>query len=142
MDPNGFVVKDKTRLLTEVMTALAGDAYISFEGNLSGMSLSRLPGCSTDETATLKRNTSWPQQDFIVLPLEPSTVLPIMKGIGGTIPNRILHIQIDKNHHLEFAAYDNFHPGCVVLGAALGTDVRQRLISTGILRPVSSTNRR
>jgi hypothetical protein len=87
MDPNVFVVKDKTRLLTEVMRALAGDAYISFEGDLSGMPLCQLPGCSRDETATLKRNTSWPQQDFIVLPLEPSAALSIIKGIGGTIPN-------------------------------------------------------
>src|SRR5690349_10737106 len=128
MDPNAFVVKDKTRLLTAVMHALAGNAHISFEGDLSGLQLCLLPGRSTDETAALKRSTSWPQQDFVVLPLEPSAVPSIVKSIGGTIPNRILHVQIAKNGHLEFAAYDNFRPGCVVLGAAVGTDLFEHLI--------------
>lgn len=136
MNPNHFVVKDKTRLLTEVMRALAGDAYISFEGDLSGMQVCQLPGCLRDETSTLRRNTNWPQQDFIVLPLDSPAVWSILKGIGGTIPKRILHIQIEKDGHLQFAAYDNFHPGCVVFGTALGTDLLDRLFDAGILRDV------
>ncbi len=142
MDLNDFVVKDKARFLAEVMSALAGSAYISFEGDLSGMQICQLPGRSTVETATLKRSTSWPQQDFIILPLEPSAVLSIIKGLGGTIPNRILHIQIEKNGHLEFGAYDNFGSGCVVLGAAVATDLLERLIRTGILRYGSSSIKR
>jgi hypothetical protein len=35
-------------------------------------------GASSDETQVLKRNTLWPKQDFVVLPLEAEMVGPIM----------------------------------------------------------------
>ena len=59
MNSSYFTVRDKLRLLIEVMHALAGDAYISFEGDLSGMPLCQLPGCSGGETPILKRSTTW-----------------------------------------------------------------------------------
>jgi hypothetical protein len=50
-------VLDKQRLFRLVMEELAGDAYISFEGNLHGLRLHGLPGASEEETDSLKRNT-------------------------------------------------------------------------------------
>ena len=65
-----YKVRDKRRFLAAALAELAGDAQVSFEGNLSGTSLSDVAGASSDETQVLKRNTLWPKQDFIVLPLE------------------------------------------------------------------------
>ena len=62
-------VRDKRRLLFRMMELLAGNAHISFEGNLDGLSLFAVPGIFETETEALKRNTLWPKQDFIIVPL-------------------------------------------------------------------------
>jgi hypothetical protein len=57
--------KDKARVLLAIMGALAGDAHISFEGDLQGFRLTQIAGASNQETAALRRNTRWPRQDFV-----------------------------------------------------------------------------
>ena len=115
------------------MEELAGNAEISFEGDLSALGLLGLPDASTGETASLKRNTQWPKCDLVVLPLTASTVPGIIKALGGTIPRRILHIQIAKDEKLEFGAYDNFHPESLYVGASLSQTFMNSLISEGML---------
>jgi hypothetical protein len=129
-----WAVKDKKRLLLAMMEALAGDAHLSFEGDLSGFRVTKIAGASDQETTTLKRNTSWPKQDFIVVPLEPEIIPAVLPAIGGNVPKRILHIQIEKSGCLEFAAYDRFHPECIVFGAALSRDLIDELVSNGVLK--------
>src|SRR5258708_30243783 len=107
-------VSDKRRLLLAMMEEFAGDAHISFEGDLSTLPLSSIPGASQEETGVLRRNTLWPKQDFIVLPLEPSTSKTIISAIGGTVANAIIHIQIQKGGTLQFAAFHTFHPPCFI----------------------------
>ena len=130
-----WLVRDKRRLLLAMMEELAGDAHISFEGDLRALPLFSTPGASQEETVNLKRNTLWPQEDFIVLPLEPSMSKAIISAVGGTIPKTIIHIQIEKNSLIQFAAYDRFHPECIVFGTAVTEAVRESLVSQGIMRP-------
>lgn len=130
-----WVVRDKRRLLLAMMEALAGDAFISFEGNLHGLALLRMPGASQEPTTVLKRNTTWPKQDFVVVPLEPSMATTIISGIGGTVPNGILHIQIEKGGLLQFGAYDKFHPQCIVFGTAVKQELLESLVSESIISP-------
>ena len=130
-----WLVRDKRRLLLAMMEELAGDAHTSFEGDFSGLRLLSTPGASQEETPALKRNTRWPKQDFVVLPLEPSMSKTIVSAIGGTVPSAIIHIQIEKNGLLQFAAYDNFHPLCIVFGPGVKRTVLQSLVSQNILRP-------
>jgi|ERR1035438_2289341 hypothetical protein len=129
-------VCNKNRLLLAMMKELAGDARISFEGDAKILGLAGLPGASQMENTVLKRNTLWPKQEFIVVPLEPSTIPAIVIGIGGTIPRSILHIQIEKNGRIEFGAYDNFHPECIVFGSAISEAFIDALTSEGILKPI------
>jgi hypothetical protein len=111
------------------MQELAGAAQVSFEGNLKGLGLLSLPGGSSEETTNLKRATKWPQQDFIVLPLEPPLIPVIVSAMGGTVSRRILHVQIEKRGVLEFAAYDRFDPSCVVLGPGMVGGDTDRYVS-------------
>lgn len=130
-----WLVRDKRRLLLAMMEELAGGAHISFEGDLSALRLSSITGASQEETGALKRNTLWPKQDFIVLPLEPSMSKTIVAALGGTVPSAIIHIQIEKGGTLQFGAYDNFHPRCIVFNPALERAILESLVSDGIMRP-------
>lgn len=112
---------------------LAGAAFVSFEGDLSGTALSGALGASGDETKTLKRNTLWPKQDFVVLPLEAETVVPIMAAVGGTVPRGILHIQVEKNGRLELGLYDNFASNGMFFGPAMTPSFVETLQNEGVL---------
>ena len=129
----GWVIKDKRVFLLAIMEELAGNARISFEGDLSGLGLLSIEGASQEETRALRRNTLWPRQDFIVVPLEPSATKKILSAIGGTLPRKIIHIQIEKAGILEFATYDNFHPECIVFGHSVNHDFLEALISRRVL---------
>jgi hypothetical protein len=131
-------ILDKRRFLIAAMEELAGDAHISFEGNLSGTRISSLSHASTEETLALKRNTLWPKQEFIVLPLQADSIKAISSAIGGTIPKAILHIQIEKNGCLEVGLYDNFTPSATFLGSKSSEQFIERLQMQGIIRQSNS----
>lgn len=133
--PNAYVwkIRDKRKFIVAAMTELAGNAHLSLEGDLHDMPILNLAGVSGVETSILKRNTLWPLQDFVVLPLEPDLIKTIVAGIGGTVPRRILHIQIAKNGNLELGLYDNFDPNTSFFGSGLTTKFFSQLESEGIL---------
>lgn len=117
------------------MNELAGGAHMSFEGNLKELRLLSIPDASEEPTPALKRNTLWPKQDFVIVPLEPSIKAEIVAAIGGIVPRTIVHIQIEKDGVLQFGAYDNFQPECIYFGSAVKRVVLERLISESILGP-------
>jgi hypothetical protein len=128
-----YKVRDKRRFLAAALAELAGDAQVSFEGDLNSTSLFDVAGASGDETQVLKRNTLWPKQDFVVLPLEAEMVGPIMAAVGGTVPRGIIHIQIQKDGRLELGLYDNFAPKCMSFGPSLTSTFFATLQDAGIL---------
>jgi hypothetical protein len=128
-------VHDKRRLLLAMMEELAGGAHVSLEGDLRGLRLSSVAGASGEPTATLKRNTLSPKQDFVIVPLEPSMAQKILAAIGGTIPGAIIHIQIEKDGQLQFGAYDNFHQECIFFGSEVKEDFIKSLVSQNIMTP-------
>ena len=71
------VARDKPGLLVAMMRHLAGDAHISFEGDVSRCSFASSLNPSGEETPALRRLTAYPRQDFVVLPLTPESVAPI-----------------------------------------------------------------
>jgi hypothetical protein len=127
-------VRDKRAFLIAAMQELAGTAHISFEGDLSATTVPRLTGASGNETAVLKRNTLFPPQDFVVLPLEADLVRTIIAAIGGTVSRSILHIQIEKDGRLELGMYDSFDPAASFFGSRLTPEFFDRLSSNGILK--------
>jgi len=112
---------------------LAGSAFVSFEGDLSGTALIGATSASDDQTKALKRNTLWPKQDFVVLPLEAETVGSIMTAVGGTVPRSILHIQVEKDGRLELGLYDNFAPRGMFFGSAVTPQFIETLQNENVL---------
>ena len=130
-------VRDKPEMMNVVMRALAGTALISFEGDLSGCGgLFDLAGASAQETAALKRQTTHPTLDFVVVPLEVGTVGPILQevGLGGRLVHDIVHIQIEREGVLLFGSYDNFHPDGCVVWSGVAESALQELQAEGVLR--------
>jgi hypothetical protein len=115
-DRHWLVARDKPALLSQMMRFLAGDAHISFEGDLSkcdfAVSIPRLP----EEQSILRRHTSIPKQDFLILALEHQTIRPILDSIltEDRYMKDIIHIQIEKRGELQFGSYDQFHHECIV----------------------------
>jgi hypothetical protein len=131
-----IVARDKPGLLVAMMRALAGNAHVSFEGELSRCVFPPALGPDARQTPVLKRQTVTPELDFVVLPLEPHSVQPILDVV---LPDRrfmddINHIQIEKNGILQFGSYDNFHPECIVCFLGVGQELLNRLRESGVIR--------
>jgi hypothetical protein len=126
-------VRDKRRFLMAAMEELAGNAHISFEGNLSALGMVHLPGATDEETPVLRRNTLRPRQDFVILPLETDFIPGIGAAIGGTLPRSIIHIQIEKMGRLELGLYDNFNVRGIFFGPALAPIFVGRMQTNGLL---------
>jgi hypothetical protein len=131
-DARLYKIRDKRRFLIAAMQELAGTARPSFEGDLSSTAVGHLAGASVDETEILKRNTRWPKQDFVVLPLETDIVEAIIAAVGGTVPRGILHIQIEKGNRLELGLYDNCAPKASFFGTSLTSIFFANLQGEGI----------
>jgi len=133
-----YKIKDKRLFLLAAMELLAGDAQISFEGELSATKLSSVPGATGDETEVLTRNTIAPRQDFCVLPLDAGKARAILIALGGTIPRRVLHVQIQKGGKLELGLYDRFSPDASFFGPSVTLQFLAQLQSEGILMRLTS----
>jgi hypothetical protein len=126
-------IRDKARFLEAILTELAGDARVSFEGSLGNTRLMGLDGATQGETIALKRNTTWPVQDFVVVPLEADRIDGILRAVGMTIPKTILHIQMEKARKLEFGLYDNPSSGMPFFGPAFSPEFVKRLADLGVV---------
>ena len=135
-------VRDKPSFLRRVMLALAGDAEISFEGDLSSVTFP--PDLmNVSESDSLRRATVSPQMDFVRCPLNQTTVVPILNtlGSGKELVSEIIHIQISVSGKLEFGAYDQFHPDCVVTGSRVSRELLSELADCGIVRSFDFANK-
>jgi hypothetical protein len=131
------VARDKPGLLIAMMRHLAGDAHISFEGELSCCSFPSSLKPSGEETSALRRSTSHPEQGFVVLALTPESVRPILDVVlpDNRYLNDIIHIQIEKAGKLQFGSYDNFHHECIVgFPPGVTPELLNRLQSSGVVR--------
>ena len=118
------------------------DAAISFEGQLSHTDMAKIAGASVNETEVLKRNTTSPRMDFVVLPLTPETVPEIEKAIVSKVAFKgyagIVHVQIERQGRLAFVACDNFHEDCVWVSEAVPDTFLVELVKNRVLYSYAS----
>src|SRR5688572_16959263 len=130
-----LVTQDKPALLTHMMRFFAGDAQISFEGDLSRCSFPLAVPRIPENTPPLQRHTVSPRQDFAILRLEADTVQPILAIV---LPeNRfmvdIIHIQIAQHGQQQFGSYDQFDDQCIVCFHGVPTKFLDELKRHGII---------
>ncbi len=132
-----LIVRDRPGFLHRMMVELAGNAQLSLEGNLSRCRFSDDLVITRDETSILRRNTTAPKQDFVVLRLAPDTVEPILKqalAAGLKRGRGIIHIQIEREGVLELGAYDSFDDKCVATGPGVNRTLLEELRKSNVLR--------
>jgi hypothetical protein len=131
-----IVARDKPGLLISMMRELAGDAYISFEGDLHRIDWKGVSAVEEDQTS-LRRATRTPELDFVVLPLTIETQPLIWEAVSGVdhlADDGIIHTQIEKEGRLAFGAYDNFHADCVSASDAVPRSLLEGLKESGVIR--------
>lgn len=134
-------VQNRLGFLHRLMTALAGTARMSLEGNLSRCRFADDLVLGREAVGVLKRNTLRPQLDFVVLKLEPETVWPIYQQImAAGLKRAIIHVQIDRGGALQLGAYDNFHCECAVTGPAVWASLLAEMQSGGLIRAYRVAN--
>jgi len=130
--------RDRPRLLVAMMRALAAEgSRISFEGALTQTELAQMAGATSEEGGALTRGTLQPKLDFVVLPLTQQNLSALEKAVVSKIAfghKGIIHVQIEKNGKMAFAAYDNFDRECVVAYSAVSSDLLDELREARILR--------
>jgi hypothetical protein len=138
--------RDKPRLLVAMMRALAAkDGRISFEGKLSQTGLSQMAGVASEESGVLKRATLQPKLDFLVLPLTPKNLSTLERAVVSKIAlghGGIIHVQIERNGKMAFAAYDNFGRECVVAYSDVSPSLLDELTKARVLRNYRQSSRR
>ena len=86
----------------------------------------------------LKRQTSSPELDFIVVPINERTVGMLKRqlsarGVMGK-DGVVIHTQIQASDEMIFSACDNFHKDCTVTSKSVPEDFLASLKSHGLLR--------
>ncbi len=133
-------VRQPAPFLRRIMRELACDARMSLEGSLGEASFPAEAVLGRDASDILKRGTTAPVLDFVVLRLQPELVDRIFSQISRIgLREDIVHVQIEKNGRVELAAYDSFHTQCVVTGPAVPSEVLADLQAAGVIRGFVST---
>ena len=131
--------RDKPALLFAMLRVFASDrSRVAFEGNLANTELFRMQGASRDETGMLRRATTAPQLDFLVLPLTLDNVSEIETAIQSKVAfsgyRGIVHVQIERNGELVFGAYDTFDKDAVIVDGIPSIELLDQLVSERTLR--------
>lgn len=128
-------VRQPAPFLRRILRELAGNARLSLEGTLGDAPFAAEAILGREPVDVLKRNTTTPVLDFLVLRLPPELVDGIFSQISRIgLREDIVHVQVEKGGRLELTAYDNFHPECVVTGPAVPSELLAELEAAGVIR--------
>jgi hypothetical protein len=102
-------IKRAGPFLEWAVSALSGDANISFEGSFPIQLFDHIPGARTSPDEVLKRQTFYPETDFLILPLRNETKEIILKSVLPRIGLRqnVYHIQVEQHGRLVLEIIDN-----------------------------------
>lgn len=131
-----LTVRQPIKLLEALVDVFGTDARLSLEGDLSQCHVHRIPVVSTEPQGVLVRNTLWPRQDFIIIPLNAETTNHIKRYILPTvgIRNRVHHVLIESGEQLVFASYDWFGEDSVWVSKEVTEEVLAALVESRALR--------
>jgi hypothetical protein len=129
-------VRRPVPFMVSLVEAFCGDAHMSLEGDLSNLRWSGRRQVDPRIGVLLRRNTLWPKQDYVILPLEEDTLVEIKERVLPVVglAKKVLHVQIEQHRESVFGAYDEFDDDCVWVASRVGPEFLDRLKQDGCLR--------
>lgn len=137
-------VKKTVACVARMAQEFCGDAHLSLEGDdlpRFQIRITREPQPRANRI--LKRNTTWPSTELLILPLDDDTVDEITRCILPRIGlrRRVHHVLLEKAGTLVFASYDWFHEGMAWVTKDIRTGVLDDLVEQGVLKSYIDANR-
>jgi hypothetical protein len=133
-------VHDCCATLWGICRQFEGSGIVSFEGDLKRFGLEELPGSSHQETDSIKRQTQWPEMDFVVVPITASNLLVLQSRIEERDllgwEGSITHVHIESGGQLALAACDNFHEDATAVTPLVSDSILAQLQSAGAVRAI------
>ena len=129
--------RDKPGLLHALIMEFSKGANISFEGDLKHLDFANIHGIRDFESGSLKRATTSPKLDFMILPLNKDTAEIIWKELfqkDHLVNEGVIHVQIEYGGQLVFEGYDNFDKDCVVAYSEVPLRLLVNLTKKGVIR--------
>jgi hypothetical protein len=108
-------VRKPVDFIRAALTHFQPQCFLSLEGDLTHVDPAHILDASGEPTDVLRRNTISPPQQFVILPITPSTFETVSRKVlpQAGLKHRILHVQIASGGRLVLGAYDAFHrEGC------------------------------
>jgi len=138
-------VHDCCATLWGICRQFVGSGVVSFEGDLKRFGLQELPGSSAQETDAIKRQTQWPEMDFVVVPITSDNLVALQSKIEERDllgwEGSITHVHIEAGGQLALAACDNFHEDATAVSVLVPDSVLAQLQFTGAVRAVVTPNK-
>ena len=127
--------KDKLRLLDAFLRLLAGEAQISFEGDLSLCDFSGLEDYRISPFGELHRINKEPGSDYEAYALDHHSIEALSNRLlnADCAIQAIEHIQIQKDGALQVLIGDNFDDECVSVGPLISRESLAQLLSEGVI---------
>jgi hypothetical protein len=114
-------------LLQKVIHTIGAGGRCSFEGDLSKIDL--------DDVHGIVRRSGPGASSTVIIPLNAETISQILPDLLNRIGLRknVLHIEIEKEGKLLFAAYDQFDEDCVWISEVVGIEFLESLKRDGVI---------
>jgi hypothetical protein len=121
-----------------VRTALqhfSSECFLSLEGDLSRIDTMAITGAAHAATTLLRRNTTWPEQQFVIFPVTADTTDVICKRVLPQVglKHHVLHVQVASCGRLVLGAFDKFHNDCVWIDQSIGREGITSMLDSGII---------
>jgi hypothetical protein len=130
------VLEPEAFISTVFQTLAGGDTRCSLEGRLDQFDFQGTVG--HEESGALRRQTIWPWQDFVVLPLDRDAVPPLIQALVAD-PNwteHVIHLMVERAGRLAVGPYDNLDPDGTWIGASIERAVLDRMVTMRVVEVV------
>ena len=129
-------VRHPVAFLAAVIDHFAHETFLSLEGDLSHLDVTLVAPISTEPTPILRRNTTWPKEDFVVFVVTPETREPLIRSVLPRVGlrSRVMHVQLASGGRLVCGAYDQFDASCVWIDASIGEQAVRALRDAEIIQ--------
>ncbi len=143
-------VRDAFGLTNAVLAYLGYGSRVSIEDfpREYEADIAVIPGAVPGEDPPLLRGTTWPHENFWILPVTLETKSDVLALLSrpdliavlseAYLERAAMHVQIEKDGQIQLGAYDYFDIGSTRTGHGVPEEFLRSLVDSGVLRGYES----